>query len=115
MPDTCRCGPQPSDTRPPHSGLRQNRSISGLSEMHAAALYRQCPPASLEPDNQPLAERFARAPRAATPPRRQARDKLAPPHSITSSARASREGGMSMLSNLAVLRLTTNSSLVDCS
>src|SRR5262249_55139595 len=35
-------------------------------------------------------------------------------HSITSSARADRPGGTSMPSALAVLRLITNSNLVDC-
>src|SRR6476646_7872390 len=41
------------------------------------------------------------------------RDELAPPdHSITSSARASSEGGISRPSALAVLRLTTSSYLV---
>src|SRR5262249_53492544 len=38
-----------------------------------------------------------------------------PHHSITSSARASSVGGMVRPSALAVLRLMTNSSLVDCS
>src|SRR5262245_55175981 len=42
------------------------------------------------------------------------RDELAPPHSITSSARASSEGGMVMLSAFAVLRLITSSNLVGC-
>ena len=48
-------------------------------------------------------------------PRRRAteqRDELAPPHSITSSARASNEGGTSMPSIFAVLRLMTSSYLV---
>ena len=41
------------------------------------------------------------------------RDEVAPPeHSITSSARASNDGGTSMPSALAVLRLITNSNLV---
>src|SRR5262249_47711078 len=40
------------------------------------------------------------------------RDECAPPHSITSSARASSVGGTSRPSVLAVLRLTTNSYLV---
>src|SRR5262249_44818610 len=39
-------------------------------------------------------------------------DELAPPHSITSSARASSEGGTSRPSALAVLRLMTSSYLV---
>jgi hypothetical protein len=43
------------------------------------------------------------------------RDELAPPHSITSSARASSVGGISTPSALAVLRLITNSNLVGCS
>src|SRR3984885_10963472 len=43
------------------------------------------------------------------------RDELAPPHSITSSASASRFGGTLMPSALAVLRLTTSSTLTDCS
>jgi hypothetical protein len=40
------------------------------------------------------------------------RDELAPPHSITSSARASSDGGTPSLSALAVFRLMTNSNLV---
>src|SRR5262249_40165371 len=40
------------------------------------------------------------------------RDELAPPHSITSSARASNVGGISRPSALAVLRLITSSYLV---
>jgi hypothetical protein len=40
------------------------------------------------------------------------RDECAPVHSITSSARASREGGIVMPSAFAVLRLITNSYLV---
>src|SRR5262249_7191516 len=40
------------------------------------------------------------------------RDELAPPHSITSSARASRVGGTSMPRALAVCRLMTSSNLV---
>src|SRR4051794_4220236 len=43
------------------------------------------------------------------------RDELAPPHSMTSSARASSEGGTSNPRALAVLRLITNSYLVGCS
>src|SRR5262245_11055587 len=48
-------------------------------------------------------------------PRRRAaeqRDELAPFHSITSSARASTDDGISSPSALAVLRLTTSSYLV---
>src|SRR5262249_49516929 len=41
------------------------------------------------------------------------RDELAPPHSITSSARADSVGGTSIPSALAALRLITNSNLVD--
>src|SRR5262245_1054022 len=40
------------------------------------------------------------------------RDELATPHSITSSAMASSEGGTSMPNTFAVLRLITNSNLV---
>src|SRR5215470_12979713 len=50
-------------------------------------------------------------------PRRRAtkaRNELPAPHSITSSARTSREAGKVMPSVLAVLRLMTNSNLVDC-
>ena len=50
-------------------------------------------------------------------PRRRAgnkRDELAPLHSITSSARASTAGRISKPSAFAVLRLITNSNLVDC-
>jgi hypothetical protein len=52
-------------------------------------------------------------------PRRRATDerdeRSAPPHSITSSARASSVGGISRPSALAVCRLMTNSNFVDCS
>jgi hypothetical protein len=48
--------------------------------------------------------------RRATEPR----DELPPVHSITSSAMASRIGGISMLSVLAVCRLITNSNFVGC-
>jgi hypothetical protein len=41
------------------------------------------------------------------------RDELAPPHSITSSARASKIGGISDPMRLAVLRLITSSNFVD--
>src|SRR5262249_45568485 len=41
------------------------------------------------------------------------RDELAPPHSITSSARASSVGGISSPSALAVLALITSSNFVD--
>ena len=40
---------------------------------------------------------------------------IAPAHSITSSARASSDGGTSMPSALAALRLMTSSNLVGCS
>jgi hypothetical protein len=43
------------------------------------------------------------------------RNELAPLHSITSSARASRVGGMVRRSALAVSRLTMKSNLVGCS
>src|SRR6516162_5200331 len=43
------------------------------------------------------------------------RDERAPPHSITSSARASSVGGTSRPSVLAVLRLITSSNLIGCS
>src|SRR5262249_17047339 len=43
------------------------------------------------------------------------RDELASPHSITSSATTRRSRAISRLSNLAVLRLMTNSYLVGCS
>ena len=42
-------------------------------------------------------------------------DELAPPHSITSSARASSVGGISRPSAFAVIRLMTRSNLVGCS
>jgi hypothetical protein len=45
-------------------------------------------------------------------PTAQKRDELAPPHSITSSARTSSEGGTSRPSALAVFRLRTVSYLV---
>src|SRR5262249_13551772 len=45
----------------------------------------------------------------------QQRDELASSHSITSSARASRVGGMVRRSALAVSRLTMKSNLVGCS
>src|SRR5262245_15439026 len=43
------------------------------------------------------------------------RDELAPPHSITSSARVSSVGGISRPSILAVVRLIVKSNLVGCS
>src|SRR5258708_20269340 len=43
------------------------------------------------------------------------RDEIAAPHSITSSARASKIGGTSMPSALAVLRLMTSSNLLASS
>ena len=42
----------------------------------------------------------------------ESRDELAPPHSITSSARASSDGGIVSPSALAVLRLITSSYLI---
>src|SRR6516225_6941897 len=42
------------------------------------------------------------------------RNELAPPHSITSSARASRRSGTASPSDLAVLRLSTKSNFVGC-
>src|SRR5262245_28707886 len=42
------------------------------------------------------------------------RDELAPPHSITSSARASSGNGTMTPSALAVLRLITSSTFADC-
>ena len=53
-----------------------------------------------------------RAPRAAIRRAAKQRDELAPPHSITSSARASSVAGTSRPSALAVLRLITSSNLV---
>ena len=56
-------------------------------------------------------------PRRDRPRRRRAaeqRDELAPFHSITSSARASSDGGTSRPSAFAVLRLITSSNLVGC-
>src|SRR5262249_47538912 len=50
-------------------------------------------------------------------PRRRAadsQDEIAPPHSITSSARASKVGGKVMPRVLAVLRFRTRSNLVGC-
>src|SRR5207253_2394911 len=60
--------------------------------------------------------RLLRAPRK-RPCRRAAEqhDELPPPHSITSSARASSEAGMSRPSVFAVLRLMTSSNFVGCS
>ena len=51
-------------------------------------------------------------PRAATPPRRQNCDELAPFHSITSRSRASTVGGMVMPRARAVLRLSISSNFV---
>src|SRR5262249_50410748 len=47
-------------------------------------------------------------------PAAEQRYELAPSHSITSSARASSVGGISRRSAFAVLRLITNSNLLDC-
>ena len=64
----------------------------------------------------PASPAAARAPRAASRRRTaEQRDELAPPHSITSSAvRLQRSCGTVRPSALAVLRLITNSNLVDC-
>src|SRR5262245_65180631 len=63
----------------------------------------------------PHAARLLRA-RRERPRRRAAkeRDDLAPSHSITSSAIASRPGGIATPSAFAVLRLITSSNLVGC-
>src|SRR5262249_6726136 len=53
--------------------------------------------------------------RAQLPGVSEQRDEVAPPHSITSSARAISVGGTSRPSTFAVLRLMTNSNLVGCS
>src|SRR5262249_59138372 len=67
------------------------------------------------PDTRRLA-RLLRAPRER--PRRRTtkqRYEIAPPHSITSSARASNVGGNSRPSNLAAARFIVISNLVGCS
>ena len=64
-----------------------------------------------------LSQRALLRPRRDRPRDRRAAEQspeLAPPHSITSSARASSAGEISRPSALAVCRLTTNSNLVDC-
>ena len=72
-------------------------------------------------DATPLAKYKAHSPvtcaRRDRPRRRTAeqRDEVAAVHSITSSARASSEGGTSRPSALAVLRLITSSNVVGCS
>ena len=56
--------------------------------------------------------------RAASGQRRRAaeqRDELAPPHSITSSARSRKDSGIASLRALAVVRSMTSSNLVGCS
>src|SRR5215472_5971859 len=70
--------------------------------------------AAQEPDDRPawlLRARRERPHRCAA----EQRDELAPPHSITSSARASSDGGIVRPSALAVIRLITRSNLVGCS
>ena len=72
--------------------------------------------ASRRGGNRPPASPLLRA-RRKRPRRRRAaeqHDEFAPFHSITSSASASSVGGMSRPSVFAVLRLMTNSNLVDC-
>ena len=66
-----------------------------------------------EPDHR---HRRLLRPRRQRPRRRAAeqRDELAPPHSITSSARPRSDSGKLRPSALAVLRLTISSTLVDC-
>src|SRR5262245_22859812 len=68
-----------------------------------------------EPDGRHL--RWLLRPRCERPRRRAAeqRDKLAPPHSITSSARSRIAVGSSMPIALAVFRLTTSWNFVACS
>src|SRR6266545_788500 len=68
---------------------------------------------SQEPDGRQLASLLcARRERPRNRCAAEQRDELAPPHSITSSARASSVGGTSRPSVFAVLRLMTSSILV---
>ena len=105
-----------------------------LFEINAAATYFNCAPvypamfaqpffkggnrlcpqllghSSKKPDHRPplLRSQWERPHRRAT----EKRNELAPPHSITSSARASRVGGTTSPNVLAVCRLMTSSNLV---
>jgi hypothetical protein len=65
----------------------------------------------------PSGERIRLSPRKALTCRHATdeRDEFAPLHSITSSARLSNAAGMVRPSDLAVVRLMTNSNLVGCS
>src|SRR5215813_13207194 len=85
----------------PREEGRDRRVVAG-----AIGLYQRCTPHTLA---------LLRA-RRERPRRRTAKksDELAPPHSITSSARASSAGEISRPSALAVLRLITSSNLVGC-
>ena len=97
-----RCGPRSS--RAPAAAARRRRSTGSVAEAELAPR---------KPDGRQL-RRLLRARRERPRGRRAAeqRDELAPPHSITSSARASSVGGTSRPSALAVLRLMSSSNLV---
>ena len=103
---------RPSDIRWLRCGFRQSQLRSSLVEMlRAAPRCRRC---SEEPDHRHgrllrVRSDWPRGGRAA-----EHQDELAPPHSITSSARASSVGGTSRPSILAVWALMTSSNLVDC-
>ena len=75
------------------------RIVCCCRQEHADAPYRLLRPCDKRPRSRRAAEQ---------------RDELAPPHSITSSARASSVGGTSRPRALAVLRLMASSNFVGC-
>src|SRR5262249_57454436 len=107
--------PKPSTKRFGAITARSSAGRRGTEEV--AALQGQIQALQIELENPSHALALLR-PRRERPPRHGAaeqRYQLAPPHSITSSARATSIGGTSKPSALAVLRLISNSSFVDCS
>src|SRR5262249_60560012 len=101
-----------ADVDPQIEAVDPAQLLQGLCEHHATLLSFRIVPGVEHPDApHPLALLRARRNR---PRRRAAKqaDELPPPHSITSSARASNVGGISRPSALAVLRLMTSRYLI---
>src|SRR5262249_25487888 len=85
------------------------QALTERLECFGAACRRK---AAKQPDHRkPLLRACRQRPRCGAA---EQRDDLAPLHSITSSASASRLAGTAMPSALAVFRLSTNSNLVGC-
>ena len=112
MPAVDRTGRPPSDIRSPRCGPRHSRLRSDLGGTRArrCAVGRRRGAEKPDHRHRRLLRARGERPAAAAPPKK--RDEFAPSHSITSSARASSDGGMSRPSILAVWALMTSSNLV---